>query len=405
MQTQLSPEFHNTPTGQEAEAILRSCVHCGFCLATCPTYQLLGNELDSPRGRIYLIKQVLEGQPASAKTQLHLDRCLTCRNCETTCPSGVQYGHLLDIGRAIVERQVGRTPWRYAQRVALKAVLPYPRRFTPLLRLGQSVRPLLPLGKIPARSPTPPAVNPPADADTTLLLLTGCVQDALAPTINAAATRLLGALGIRCIPADGCCGAVSFHLNFQAEGRATMQANVQRWQAQLDAGASGIISTASGCGVTVKEYGHLLQTDAARQIASVTQDLAEVVAARQQRLVPLLKPLAQAIKVAWHPPCTLQHGQKLRGVVESLLTQAGYTLVPVTDAHLCCGSAGTYALLQPQLATALQQRKLAHLQAHDPAVIVTANIGCLTHLQSGTARPVRHWVELLAERLTEKAES
>ncbi len=404
MQTQLSPEFRTTPAGQEAESILRSCVHCGFCLATCPTYQLLGNELDSPRGRIYLIKQVLEGQPATVRTQQHLDRCLTCRNCETTCPSGVRYGQLLDIGRDIVERQVGRSPWAWMQRAALSALLPYPRRFTPLLRLGQAVRSGLPHSsvlsrKIPAYVPKPPSVAPPTAPQTRMLLLRGCVQDALAPNINAAATRVLAALGIECLPAEGCCGAVSFHLNFQAAGRATMQANVTRWQAALQAGAVGIVSTASGCGVTVKDYGHLLGTEAAHAVAAQTQDLAQVISARQQQLWPLLRPLAQPVRVAWHPPCTLQHGQKVRGVVEALLTQAGYTLVPVADAHLCCGSAGTYALLQPQLAGALQRRKLDALQAHDPAVIVTANIGCLTHLQSGTTRPVRHWIELLAERL------
>ncbi len=407
MQTQLTETFRATPAGQEAERILRSCVHCGFCLATCPTYQLLGNELDSPRGRIYLIKNVLEGEPATAKTQLHLDRCLTCRNCETTCPSGVEYAKLLDLGRAEVERQVGRTPWAWLQRAALTAVLPYPRRFTPLLRVGQALRPVMPAAlqaKLPPRQSLSLISSPLPTTHRRMLLLAGCVQPGLAPNINLAATRLLNAMGIAVVEVDGCCGALSFHLNQQADGLNFMRSNVDTWMGLLDDGAEAIVSTASGCGVTVQAYDHYLHLDPnyavrASQVAAVTRDLASVIQAEAGQLIAQLSPLPQPVKLAWHAPCTLQHGQQVRGVVESLLTQAGYDLVQVADPHLCCGSAGTYALLQPQLATQLKQRKLAQLQAGDPQVIVTANIGCLTHLQSGTTLPVRHWAELLADRL------
>ena len=664
MRTQLTDALKATPEGREADAILRSCVHCGFCLATCPTYRLLGDELDSPRGRIYLIKQVLEGQPVTAKTRLHLDRCLTCRACETTCPSGVQYGRLVDIGRGLVEARTQRPPLDWAKRRALMAVLPRPGLFGTLLGLGRRLQPWLPaalaakvppvagvppvakrlagsavtakaagsaraapasphlvppgarpsavpgvgsrpvpagerpemglrsgpdsqttmspeagtrvvphaespaapvgeysaapVGEFPAApvgefsatstsesraalgsesqatsgdgsskiespaavpaGPTPapaeaamsgsgpriesgaePPVAPagafpapptgafpdascdasqaasdarsraaettpapvagsllqpeagsraanarpvagserttaldadppaatarppittdaitsdaprPGDTRRTLLMLEGCVQPALAPQINAAAARVLDRLGVSLLPVGGCCGALRFHLNAQEAGRDDMRRNVDAWHAHLEAGAAGIVSTASGCGVTVKDYGHLLAQDPAyraraERVAGATRDLSEVIAAEEPRLRDLLAALpapAAPCRVAFHAPCTLQHGQKLVGVVERLLTAAGFTLTPVRDAYLCCGSAGTYALLQPELAQRLLADKLDALETPGPEVIATANIGCLSHLQGGASVPVRHWVELLDERLGE----
>ncbi|HEY9097913.1 MAG TPA: glycolate oxidase subunit GlcF [Thiobacillus sp.] len=406
MQTTLAESFRNTPDGVAAERILRSCVHCGFCLATCPTYQILGNELDSPRGRIYLMKQVLEGTPATAKTQLHLDRCLTCRNCETTCPSGVEYGKLLDIGRQIVEKQVGRSAHEKGIRAALKHALLSPILFNTALKIGQSVRGLMPgllKSRIPAaeRAGTWPAPRHPR----TMLVLAGCVQPGLKPNINAATARVLDQLGISLLTADnaGCCGALAHHLNDHDDGLNAMRRNIDAWIPHLDTGAEAIVMTASGCGVMVKDYGWLLRNDPAyadkaTRVSAATRDIAEILT---QETVALrhLTLYNTARRIAYHPPCTLQHGQKISGVVETLLTQAGFELTPVVDQHVCCGSAGTYSILQPTLSSALKTRKLAHLQAGAPTVIVTANIGCLTHLQSGSTVPVRHWIELLDEAL------
>lgn len=402
MQTTLSDTFKNTADGQIAEGILRNCVHCGFCLATCPSYQILGNELDSPRGRIYLIKQLVEGHDVSAKTQLHLDRCLTCRNCETTCPSGVEYSKLLDIGRALVDAQVPRGPVDTVQRALLSQVIPRRGLFNALLRMGQMVRPLLPRTlkrKIPHSAATASRPAPSAHPRK-MLLLEGCAQPALAPNINAAATRVLDRLGITLysVTEAGCCGAVRFHLNDHARGLDAMRHNIDAWLPHLDAGVEAIVMTASGCGVTVKDYAWHLREDPvyaprAARISAATRDLSEIIAGAGERLsalAPTDKP-----RVAFHPPCTLQHGQQINGVVETLLTQAGFKLTPVAESHLCCGSAGTYSILQPAIAQALQTRKLDHLHAGAPDVIVTANIGCLTHLQSGTATPVKHWIELL----------
>ena len=399
MQTQLSTSFKATPTGQEADRILRSCVHCGFCNATCPTYQLLGDELDGPRGRIYLIKNLLESNHASRTTQLHLDRCLTCRACETTCPSGVEYGRLADIGRAVVEKMVAR-PWpeRLTRRL-LRAILPYPKRFTPLLRLGQMLRPLLPAAL--ARS-VPPRQNaaawPVARHTRKMLLLDGCVQPGIAPNINAATARVLDRLGITVqVPKGaGCCGAVSYHLNAQDEARDFMRRNIDAWWPHIEGGAEAIIITASGCGAMVKEYGHILCDDPAygekaQRISDLTKDIAEVLWQEKDNL----NIQHQDAKLAYHSPCTLQHGQKLPGMVENLLLHCGFTLTAVPDAHLCCGSAGTYSILQKELSQKLLQNKLAALQSGAPAVIATANIGCLTHLQSRSEVPVRHWIELL----------
>ena len=403
MQTQLPDTFKNTAAGQEADRILRSCVHCGFCNATCPTYQLLGDELDGPRGRIYLVKNMLENNSASRTTQLHLDRCLTCRACETTCPSGVEYGRLADIGRAVVEKMVAR-PWleRLTRRL-LRAILPYPKRFTPLLRLGQMLRPLLPAAlahSVPPQQTT--SAWPTTQHARKMLLLDGCVQPAIAPNINAATARVLDRLGISVqVPESaGCCGAVSFHLNAQDEGRDFMRRNIDAWWPHIEAGAEAIIITASGCGATVKEYGHILRDDAlyskkAKRISDLTKDIAEVLCQEKEQLKIQHARLNPNTKLAFHSPCTLQHGQKLPGIVENLLQHCGFTLTAVPDAHLCCGSAGTYSILQKELSQQLLKNKLTALQSGAPAVIVTANIGCLTHLQSQSDVPVRHWIELL----------
>jgi glycolate oxidase iron-sulfur subunit len=403
MQTNLADFIKDTPEGREADAILRACVHCGFCTATCPTYQLLGDELDGPRGRIYLMKQVLEGKPATAKTQLHLDRCLTCRNCETTCPSGVQYGRLVDIGRKIVEDQVPRAPADRALRTALKEALPRQWVFGPAMRAGQMVRSFLPAAlknKVPKRQAA--GVWPRREHARKMLLLDGCVQPTMAPNINAATARVLDALGVQLIvaPRAGCCGAIRHHLNDHDAARDDMRRNIDAWWPHVEAGAEAIVMTASGCGATVKEYGHLLEQDAAyaakaKRISELTLDLSELLPAFEAELLDKLGGKAVDKRVAWHPPCTLQHGQKIRGKVEGLLRAIGVDVQLCADSHLCCGSAGTYSVLQPELAYALRDQKLANLNATDAEMIVSANIGCITHLQSGTATPVGHWIELV----------
>jgi glycolate oxidase iron-sulfur subunit len=406
MQTQLADSFRNTPEGDAAERILRSCVHCGFCLATCPTYQILGNELDSPRGRIYLMKQVLEGATPTAKTQLHLDRCLTCRNCETTCPSGVEYGKLLDIGRHIVEEAVGRSATETATRAALKTGLGTQLLFNSALKLGQSVRGLMPAflkSRIPAAEAA--GIWPAARHARRMLVLQGCVQPGLKPNINAATARVLDRVGISLIVANeaGCCGALAHHLNDTNAGLAAARRNIDAWIPHLDAGVEAIVMTASGCGVMVKDYGWLLRADPAyadkaARVSAATRDISEILVAERDAIKALdARPATR--RIAYHPPCTLQHGQKLTGGVEALLADAGFELTPVAEKHLCCGSAGTYSILQPEIADQLKARKLGNLQAGQPELIATANIGCLTHLQSGSRIPVRHWVELLDEAL------
>jgi glycolate oxidase iron-sulfur subunit len=412
MQTNLDESIKDTHAGREAEAILRTCTHCGFCLTACPTYQLLGDELDSPRGRIYLIKQMLEGEPVTGKTQLHLDRCLTCRSCETTCPSGVRYGHLVDIGRGIAEQKVGRKPFQSLRRNILRRTLTNPAIFGGLLKLGQIARPILPRS---LQKAVPPAkiktAWPQALHDRSMLVLDGCVQPALEPNINAAAARLLDKLGITLKRAGqaGCCGAVSYHLNSQEEGLDHMRRNIDAWLPHLEQGAEAIVMTASGCGVTVKEYGNLLKhdpgyADKAARISAATRDVSEILLAEKAVLVELLGKAnatrkSQNNKLAFHSPCTLQHGQKITGVIEALLTVAGFELTPASDQHLCCGSSGTYSILQRELSQQLLNNKIGSLESGEPAGIVTANIGCLMHLQTGTALPVRHWIELLEERL------
>jgi len=407
MQTQLAPEFQGTPEGIEAEAILRKCVHCGFCTATCPTYQLLGDELDGPRGRIYLIKQVLEGAEPTRATQLHLDRCLTCRNCESTCPSGVQYGHLVDIGRKIVDEKVPRPLVERTVRWALKEGLPSPL-FAPAMKMGQAVRSLLPASlraKVPAVEPA--GTWPTREHARKVLMLVGCVQPAMMPGINTATARVLDAAGIQTLvaPEAGCCGAVKFHLNDQDGGLAQMRANIDAWWPHIEGGAvEAIVMNASGCGVTVKEYGHLLRhdplyADKAARTSALTRDLSELLPDIAPALQGRLRNLPQGV-VAFHPPCTLQHGQQLRGGVEQHLRTLGFDVrLTLNESHLCCGSAGTYSVLQAALSHQLLERKIGHLSALEPVVITSANIGCITHLQSGTGTPVRHWVQVLDDAL------
>ncbi|MCF8208711.1 MAG: glycolate oxidase subunit GlcF [Rhodoferax sp.] len=425
MQTNLAPEYQNTADGLAAEAILRKCVHCGFCTATCPSYQILGDELDGPRGRIYLMKQVLEGVTPTRKTQLHLDRCLTCRNCETTCPSGVDYGHLIDIGRKLVDEKVPRPAAENALRWALKEGLPSPL-FAPAMKVGQLVRGLLPASlrnKVPAAQEA--GTWPARQHARKVLMLAGCVQPAMMPNINSATARVLDACGIQSVlaPKAGCCGAVKFHLNDQEGGKAQMRANIDAWwpllppespsaSSHTDAGGiEAIVMNASGCGVTVKEYGHILQDDPvyakkAQRISALTRDLSELlptIVAQLQAAQPKLSQqlAAKPPKLAFHPPCTLQHGQKQKGGVEQHLTALGFNIqTAANEAHLCCGSAGTYSVLNPDIAYQLRDRKLGHLGDLQAETIVSANIGCITHLQSGTSTPVRHWVEVLDEALS-----
>ncbi len=405
MQTSIADFIKDTSHGKEAEAILRTCVHCGFCLATCPTYLMLGDELDSPRGRIYLMKQVMEGNEVTAKTQLHLDRCLTCRNCETTCPSGVQYGHLVDIGREVVEQKVPRDLRQRVMRWGLRNVLPRRALFTPMLRLGQLVRPLLPSSIRRSIPPRQLAGSwPELRHDRRMLVLEGCVQPGLAPNINAATARVLDRLGVSLIRETGetCCGAVSFHLNAHEDAKDAMRRNINAWWPHVEAGAEAIIMTASGCGVMVKDYGHVLRDDAqyadkAARVSALTKDLCEILNGEDIGALGLGE--ASPTKVAFHPPCTLQHGQKLQGVAERILRNVGFTLTPIPDAHLCCGSAGTYSILQKDLSERLLKNKLTAIIGGNPDIIATANIGCLLHLQQGAAVPVKHWIELLDRQL------
>ena len=406
MQTRLTPEFAATAEGREAEAILRRCVHCGFCTATCPTYQLLGDELDGPRGRIYLIKQVLAGEVPTRTTQLHLDRCLTCRNCETTCPSGVQYGRLADIGRKLVDERVPRPAGERLLRDVLKAGLTSPL-FAPAMKLGQTLRPLLPAAlKAKVQVPRAAGTWPARTHARRVILLEGCVQPAMQPNINTATARVLDALGIEVLrpAAAGCCGALRYHLNDHDGGLADARRNVDAWWPLVDAGADAIVINASGCGTQVKDYGHLLAHDAAyaekaARIAALARDLIEVVAPHASEVKSRLKPGLASEPVVFHPPCSLQHGQQIRGQVEALLTAAGAQLLPFAEPHLCCGSAGTYSVLQPELSHQLRDRKLAALEAGRPQRILSANIGCISHLAGGTATEVMHWVEWLDARL------
>ncbi|ACD20710.1 glycolate oxidase subunit GlcF [Paraburkholderia phytofirmans] len=408
MQTNLSDAAKTLSRADEAEQILRSCVHCGFCNATCPTYQLLGNELDGPRGRIYLIKQMLEGEPVTQKTQMHLDRCLSCRNCETTCPSGVTYHALLDIGRAELERRIVRPALERLQRESLRHVIPHRAVFGALLKTGQAMRPFLPtaLGrKIPGRSARA-KTRPEPRHSRKMLMLEGCVQRALSPNTNAAAARVLDRLGISIVNAEraDCCGATDYHLNAQEAGLARARRNIDAWWPAIQAGAEAIVQTASGCGAFVKEYGHLLRDDLryaskAQRVSELARDIVEVLA--NEPIQPIQTNLSGTPqqKIAFHCPCTLQHAQKLGGAVEAVLQRLGFDLSAVPDAHLCCGSAGTYSITQPELAKKLRSNKLDALESGKPDLIVTANIGCQTHLDGAGRTPVRHWIELVEASL------
>ena len=405
MQTNLGQRARQLRGAEVAEAVLRTCVHCGFCNATCPTYQLLGNELDGPRGRIYLIKQMLETGEANASTRLHLDRCLTCRNCETTCPSGVRYSQLLDVGRLTLEDWAGPRPvMQRLQRWALRATLPNAPLVNALVATGAAVRFLLPkplAGKLPRAKASPPSW-PSGRHTRTVLMLEGCVQPALSPNTNAAAARVLDRLGVSVVPAAqaGCCGAVEFHLDAQDAGLDRARRNIDAWWPAIEAGAEAVVLTASGCGAFVKEYGHLLRDDPAyaakaEHVSALAKDLVEVLAVE-----PLERLRIRGGRtIAFHCPCTLQHAQRLGGAVEGVLARLGFELTAVADGHLCCGSAGTYSITQPELSRQLRDRKLDALESGRPEIIATANIGCQMHLDGARRTPVTHWIELVAEAM------
>ena len=405
MQTNLSKRARQLRGAEAAETVIRTCVHCGFCNATCPTYQLLGNELDGPRGRIYLIKQMLESGEAHASTRLHLDRCLTCRNCETTCPSGVRYSALLDVGRLTVEQWAApRAAGERLQRWLLRATLPRAKLVKALVAAGLAVRLLLPqrlADKLP-RAKASPRPRPTGRHARTVLMLEGCVQPALAPDTNAAGVHVLDRLGIGVVSAAqaGCCGAVEFHLDAQQTGLDRARRNIDAWWPAIEAGAEAVVLTASGCGAFVKEYGHLLRDDPAyaakaERVSALARDLVEVL--RDEPLERLR--IRGGRRIAFHCPCTLQHAQKLGGAVEAVLTRLGFELTPVADSHLCCGSAGTYSLTQPELSRQLRDRKLDALEGGRPEIIATANIGCQMHLDGAGRTPVTHWIELVADAM------
>ena len=412
METHLADFIRDTTAGREAEEILRRCVHCGFCTATCPTYQLLGDELDGPRGRIYLIKQVLEGVQPTAKTRLHLDRCLSCRACETTCPSGVFFTRLLDIGREVVERKVPRTGGDGIMRGLLNRLVPRAALFGAAMKMAQAVRLMLP-GTLRAKVPPLSAAGPVPQGihARRLIALAGCVQPSMFPNINGAAQRVLDRLGIQLIEENtaGCCGAVRMHLNDVAGARDDARRNIDAWWPLLESGAEGLVMTASGCASHLLEYAYLLQDDPdyavkAARVVLATRDISEIITAEAAGLTPLLQacgPLPESERLlAFHSPCSLQHGLKIHGTVESLLSAAGYKLTAVADAHLCCGSAGTYSVLQPVLSQRLLNHKIVALTAGAPSMIVSANVGCIGHLQGATALPVKHWIEVLDARLS-----
>ncbi len=410
MQTSLIHEIASTVEGETADRILRKCVHCGFCNATCPTYQLLGDERDGPRGRIYLIKQLLEGEPVRPSSRLHLDRCLTCRACETTCPSGVEYGKLLEVGRSVFERRAPRSRLQRLVREWLAAILLSPRLFSFLLAAGRLVRPVLPAA-LKSRVPEPPAEPLGTDRIRTvpkpihsrqMVVLGGCVQESFSPETNAAAATVLARSGISLIEARaaGCCGSLDLHTTDEHKARQRARRLIDAWWPFLAQGVEGFIVTASGCAVTIKEYDHLFREDReyhekARLVSAKTFDLSEVI---DREFVPACRDRASGVArptVAFHSPCTLQHGQQIKGKVEAILERAGYRLCEVGEAHLCCGSAGVYSLLQPGLSRQLQTRKIAALQENNPDIICTANVGCQVHLNSVSPGPVRHWIELL----------
>jgi glycolate dehydrogenase iron-sulfur subunit len=436
MQTKLIPLYQESESGQRAEEILRSCVHCGFCNATCPTYQALGNELDGPRGRIYLIKQMLEGAPVSAKTREHLDRCLSCRSCETTCPSGVQYHELLDIGRELMNNDLPRSRAQRLRRSLVFFVLSRQVLFRILMFFGRLTRPLLPpqiKAKVPpvARLQVNRHVNAPFSKtrapsssafsstlqEGELLFLDGCVQDAIAPRVNKATRFVFERLGYQCssLASVSCCGAMGFHMDKQEQAREQARANIDAWLAHADTVAvRAIIVNASGCGALVKDYPELFSTtdpyrEKAERVRDLCLDPVELLDLQRDQLAQELQAVSDSSdrvlgsRVGFHPPCSLQHGQKLGGRVEALFHTLGVSLYVPTDAHLCCGSAGTYSLFQPELSSQLKHNKLNYLKRLNIDRIVTANIGCQAHLASESDVPVQHWLELLAEMLTNAA--
>lgn len=402
MQTNIPEDILNTYEGHHADQILRNCVHCGFCIATCPTYQLLGDELDSPRGRIYLMKNVFEGEKPTRKTLLHLDRCLTCRSCETTCPSGVEYSRLLDLGRHFVEQRTQRTLFDKIKRNALHWLLSSPKRFELVYKLACKLNPILPK-VLKVKVPRAVEEQPLNKQARTVLLLQGCVQPTLEPNINVATRTVLDRLGISTLSLEQtkCCGAISHHLSKQQQALKTIRNNIDAWWPYVNNGCEAIISNASGCGITLKEYGRYLDhdpeyADKANVISERVKDISEIITEQDIENLKLSDP----VKVAFHAPCTLQHGLKLAAHVEGMLTKLGCELLPVNDSHLCCGSAGTYSILQPKLSQSLKKNKLENLQADSPEYILTANLGCQHHLNSESKVPVMHWIELIAQKLS-----
>jgi glycolate dehydrogenase iron-sulfur subunit len=400
MHVELHPDFADTPEGQEAQQLTSACVHCGFCLATCPTYLDNRDERDSPRGRIYLIKQLLETGTASAQTHTHLDRCLGCRSCETTCPSGMQYAHLLDIGRGLMAQRVPRPLSGRVSRRLLRFALGRQRLFTLALRLGQLLRPLLPAKlrqMIPPRQTRRPV--PARQHARTMLLLEGCVQQAATPATNEAARRVLDHLGItlQSVPRAGCCGALNYHLGAHADGLDDMRRNIDAWWPHIEAGVEAIVSSASGCGSTLVEYGRLLAHDPAYaskagRITELTRDLGEILLAED---VASLAVNTAVGKVAVQTPCSMQHGLQFPTLISQVLEKAGFELARTSEQHLCCGSAGTYSILQGQTSRRLRDNKLRALGDDGAALIATANVGCQLHLQTAAEVPVVHWIQLL----------
>ncbi len=405
MQVNLTEKYRLQPYAKEAEDILRRCVHCGFCNATCPTFQLLGDELDGPRGRIYLIKQVLEGASPTTSSRKHLDRCLTCQSCETTCPSGVHYSRLLETGRQIHDEVLSRPLKEKWLRIALRKILLNPLLFRALLTVGHGFSFLLPknlkkklppLGKAQIDESEKTA---PSKQSRTLIMLRGCAQQVCAPEINQSARKIFNQLGFNVIEstADKCCGALSQHNDATEEARELARRNIDAWWPLLQQGAEAIVLTTSGCATMVREYGHILAdndsyADKARRVAEVCRDPVEILEEFSHRLGKIP---GVANNISYQVPCTQQHGLRIRGRVEALLSNAGFALASQHIGHLCCGSAGSYSVMQPALSSQLKTNKLEDLSKHSPALIATGNIGCLLHLQSGTDIPVRHWLQLI----------
>ena len=410
MQTNISEELKLTAEGSEADRILRSCVHCGFCNATCPTYRVLGDEMDGPRGRIYLIKGLLEGKEATQKTQVHLDRCLTCLACETSCPSGVEYGRLAEIGRQQINKKTKRIFSERSYRYLLRQILPYPKRFSLLLRIGRGIRFLLPdkyRRMIPVNIHTKQQIKKIESVVHTrkMILFSGCVQPLLSPETNCASTRLLNKLGIETITSrdEKCCGAIDHHMAIDERALFFIKNNIDAWWPSIEQGAEAIVISASGCGTMIKDYGYILRNDPdykdkAHQVAKLARDVGEIIAAEDVgKLRKIIN--VSSNRFAFQNPCSLQHGQKMKGKTAELLKKLGYQICDVEDADQCCGSAGTYSLLQTELSEKLRRKKINSLKVVKPDVIMTANIGCQLHLQQATDIPVKHWIEILEEDL------